>query len=194
MIIQSRPAGAIKMGRLAMNNGDENLGRLTPFDGNEANVVIDTPRYSRNKYKLDKKSGMFMLSGVLAEGHSFPYDFGFIPGTKGEDGDELDVLVLMDQPAFVGCLLKCRLIGGIKAEQKEPKKKTERNDRLLAVASKSIEYEDISSYTDLTKKVLDQIEHFFISYNQVKGKTFTPTGRFGIAAASDIVRKASVDK
>ena len=58
MIIQSRPAGAIKMGRLAMNNGDENLGRLTPFDGNEANVVIDTPRYSRNKYKLDKKSGM----------------------------------------------------------------------------------------------------------------------------------------
>ena len=177
-----------------MNSGEENIRRLTPFDGKEVNVVIDTPQYSRNKYKLDKESGMFMLSGVLAEGHSFPYDFGFIPGTKGEDGDELDVLVLMDQPAFVGCLIKCRLIGGIRAEQKEPGKKTERNDRLLAVASKSIQYEDIKAHTDLTKKVLDQIEHFFISYNQVKGKTFTPTGRFGVKAASDIVRKASVDK
>jgi len=176
------------------NSDEENIRRLIAFDGKDLNVVIDTPRYSRNKYKLDKKSGMFMLSGVLAEGHSFPYDFGFIPGTEGEDGDELDVLVLMDQPAFVGCLVTCRLIGGIKAEQKEPNKKPERNDRLLAVASKSIGYEDISSYTDLTKKVLDQIEHFFISYNQVKGKTFTPTGRFGIAAASDIVRKASVKK
>jgi inorganic pyrophosphatase len=178
-----------------MKQGDnDNIRRLSPFDDKEVNVVIDTPRYSRNKYKLDKKTGMFMLSGVLAEGHSFPYDFGFIPGTKGEDGDELDVLVLMDEPAFVGCLIKCRLIGGIKAEQKEPKKKSERNDRLLGVASKSIEYEDIASYTDLTKKVLDQIEHFFISYNQVKGKTFTPTGRFGEQAAAKIVREASVDR
>jgi len=176
------------------NSDEENIRRLIAFDGKDLNVVIDTPRYSRNKYKQDKNSGMFMLSGVLAEGHSFPYDFGFIPGTEGEDGDELDVLVLMDQPAFVGCLVTCRLIGGIKAEQKEPKKKPERNDRLLAVASKSIEYEDISSYTDLTKKVLDQIEHFFISYNQVKGKTFTPTGRFGVQAAAKIVRQASVDK
>ena len=179
---------------MVSKNEEANVRRLSPFDGKQINVIIDTPRYSRNKYKSDPESGLFILSGVLAVGHSFPYDFGFIPGTKGQDGDELDVLVLMDEPAFVGCLVKCRLIGGIKAEQKEPKKKVERNDRLLAVASESIQNQVIRTYTDLGKRVLDQIEHFFISYNQVKGKTFTPTGRFGIAAASDIVRKASVDK
>ena len=79
-------------------------------------VIVDTPKGSRNKYKWDEKLGLFKLGHVLSVGASFPYNFGFIPGTRGEDGDALDVLVLMDDPAFVGCLVPSRLIGVIEAK------------------------------------------------------------------------------
>lgn len=153
-------------------------------------VIIDTPRGSRNKYKHDKKLGAFRLSGVLPAGHSFPYDFGSVPGTKGGDGDAVDVLVLMDEPAFVGCHVKCRLIGGIRAEQTERDGSVERNDRLLAVAVRSIEYAPVEQISDLTEELLDQIEHFFVSYNEPKGKKFTPQGRFDAAEAAQIVESS----
>jgi len=155
--------------------------------GKTVDVLIDTPRDSRNKYKFDKKLGGFKLAGVLTAGHSFPYDFGSIPGTKGGDGDAVDVLVLMDEPAFVGCYIPCRLIGGIRAVQKEKDGSIERNDRLLAVARKSIEYAPVENITDLTDEILTQIEHFFISYNEMKGNKFEPKGRFNAAEAAKIV-------
>ena len=80
-------------------------------------VIIETPKGSRNKFKYDSTSRMFKLSKVLPEGMMFPYDFGFVPSSTGGDGDPLDVLVLMDEPTFPGCLLECRLIGVIEAEQ-----------------------------------------------------------------------------
>lgn len=156
-------------------------------DQRTVDVIIDTPRGSRNKYKFGKKLGGFRLAGVLPAGHSFPYDFGSIPGTKGGDGDGLDVLVLMDEPAFVGCYVKCRLIGGIRADQTEKDGRVQRNDRLLAVASRSIEYAPVEKITDLTDELLSQIEHFFVSYNQPKGKKFVPKGRFDATEASRIV-------
>ena len=88
--------------------------QIAPFDaddGNLVHVVIETPKASRNKYAFDPELKIFQLKKVLPEGMTFPYDFGFIPSTKAEDGDPVDVLVLMDEPAFAGCLLKCRVIG-----------------------------------------------------------------------------------
>jgi hypothetical protein len=70
-------------------------------------AVIETPRGKRNKFDYDPSTGLFMLGGLLPEGMAFPCDFGFIPGTLGDDGDPLDVIVLMDAPAHVGCLLGC---------------------------------------------------------------------------------------
>src|SRR5437868_10794388 len=96
-------------------------------------VIIDTPKGFRNKFDYDPDSGLFMLGGLLPEGMMFPFDFGFIPSTLGEDGDPLDILVLLDAPAHVGCLIEVRVIGVIKAEQMEDGK-TESNDRLLGVA------------------------------------------------------------
>ena len=153
-------------------------------------VLIDTPRGSRNKYKFDKKLGGFRLAGVLAVGHSFPYDFGSVPGTKGGDGDAIDVLVLMDEPAFVGCYVKCRLVGGIRADQTEDDGRVERNDRLLAVAHKSIEYASVEQITDLTDELVTQIEHFFVSYNETKGRKFEPKGRFDANDAAKIVEQS----
>src|SRR5215467_13835054 len=93
-------------------------------------AIIETPKGSRNKFDDDPKSNLFLLAALLPEGMMFPFDFGFIPSTLGEDGDPIDILVLMDAPAHPGCLIDVRLIGVIQAEQTEGGK-TETNDRLL---------------------------------------------------------------
>src|SRR5881394_3501639 len=97
------------------------LSNLEAFDpdSGELNAVIETPKGHRNKFKYDEKRGLFRLSGVLPAGAVFPFDFGFVPSTRGEDGDPLDVLVLMEEPAFCGCLISARLLGAIEARQKE---------------------------------------------------------------------------
>jgi inorganic pyrophosphatase len=141
-------------------------------------AIIETPKGCRNKFDYDPDSGLFMLGGVLPEGMMFPFDFGFIPSTLGEDGDPLDILVLMDAPAHVGCLIEVRIIGIINAEQSEDGK-TESNDRLLGVAIHSYDHEDLESISDVSKTLLDQLEAFFTSYNEQRGKKFKVTGTGG---------------
>jgi inorganic pyrophosphatase len=164
---------------------------IQPFDeSGDLNVIVDTPKGSRNKYSFDEELGVFKLSGVLAAGHVFPYDFGFIPGTLGGDGDPLDVLILMDEPAFVGCLIHVRLLGAIEAEQTERDGNTTRNDRLIGVAAKSPTHEHLSSINDIDKTVVDEIEHFFVSYNYAKGKKFVPLNRSDQNKAREIVERS----
>jgi inorganic pyrophosphatase len=168
------------------------IAKLPAFDreSGDLNVVVETPRGTRNKFKFEEDSGLFVLGGVLGAGLSFPFDFGFVPSTKGGDGDPLDVLVLMDEPAFCGCLVRCRLIGVIEAEQTE-KGKAERNDRLIAVASRSRNHEEIESVEDLSANLLKEIESFFESYNKVKGKKFKVLGRHGPKRAMRLVKQAT---
>jgi inorganic pyrophosphatase len=94
-----------------------------------------------------------------------------VPSTLGEDGDPLDVMVLMDAPAHVGCLIEIRMLGVIEAEQTEDGK-AERNDRLVGAAVHSYDHQDLSSIDDVSKTLLDQVEAFFISYNKQRGKKF----------------------
>ena len=117
---------------------------LPPFDARTKvlNAIVDTPKGSRNKFKFDEEKGRFKLAGTLPLGNSFPFDFGFIPSTLGEDGDALDVLILMDEPAFTGCLVPSKLIGVIEANQTEAGE-TRRNDRLIAIAADSRNYSHI---------------------------------------------------
>src|SRR5947209_2197127 len=105
-------------------------------DSGELYVVIETPKGSRNKYAFDEMKGLYKLKKVLPLGTLFPFDFGFVPSTLGDDGDPLDVLLLMDEPVFPGCLVAARLLGVIEAEQTEDGE-TERNDRLIAVSAAS---------------------------------------------------------
>lgn len=98
----------------------------------------------------------------MPKGLLFPFDFGSIPGTNAQDGGPLDALVLMDEPAFCGCLVQSRLLGVIGATQKEKDGKTERNDRLIAVAAESHAHSAIESVTDLDPNLVDEIENFFI--------------------------------
>jgi len=113
-------------------------------------AIIETPKGCRNKFDYDPDSNLFMLGGLLPEGMMFPFDFGFIPSTLGEDGDPLDVMVLMDAPAHVGCLIEIRLIGIIEANQTEDGE-TERNDRLIGVAVHSYDHENLKSIDEVSK-------------------------------------------
>ena len=141
-------------------------------------AIIETPKGCRNKFDYDPDSDLFMLGGLLPEGMMFPFDFGFIPSTRGGDGDPLDILVLMDAPAHIGCLMEVRIIGVITAEQTEDGK-TESNDRLLSVAVHSYDHQNLRSIGDVSKTLLEQLEHFFISYNKQRGKKFRVTGTGG---------------
>jgi inorganic pyrophosphatase len=164
------------------------LETLPPFaaESGNLNVVVETPRGSRNKYGFDFEVGTYKLNGVLPNGAVFPFHFGSIPGTLGEDGDPLDVLLLMDEPVFPGCLVEARLLGVIEAEQTE-KGKTERNDRLIAVAAKSPTHDSMKSLLKMERILIEEIEHFFVSYNAARGKEFVPIGRKGPVAARHLV-------
>ena len=96
--------------------------RKAPQNSSTLDVIIETPKGSRNKLKYEPENRKFKLSKIMPEGMMFPYDFGFVPGTKAEDGDPLDVLVLTDDALFPGCLVDCLLIGLIEAEQEENNK------------------------------------------------------------------------
>ena len=156
----------------------------------ECRIIIETPKGRRNKFDYDPKLEAFTLGGLLPEGFSFPFDFGFVPCTKAEDGDPLDVMVLMDEPAHVGCVLDVRLIGIIEAEQTEDGKTTE-NDRLIAVAVHSYSHENLQSVAEVTKSLLDQVCEFFVSYNKSRGKKFKVVGVHGPSRAIKRLQRAA---
>jgi len=164
-------------------------GKNSPDTSSPIGVIIETPKGSRNKIKYDLPTRKFKLSKVMPEGMVFPYDFGFVPSTKADDGDPLDVLVLTDDPLFPGCLVDCRLIGALKAQQKE-ERRTNRNDRLIAVATQSLLYSEIKTLKDLNPKVLEQIEAFFINYQRVRNIEVTILGHAGPEGALQILAKA----
>ena len=167
---------------------DHTIANFSAYDAIKEHwrVVIETPQGSQNKYAFDQELGLFVLTGILPEGMSFPYDFGFLPSTLGEDGDPLDVLLLMDEPAFCGCVVPSRLLGVIKAEQTERDGSRQRNDRLLAVPVKARTYNDSRSIEDLNDHRVNEIQQFFVSYNRINGKEFKPLGVSGAAEAEEI--------
>jgi len=154
------------------------------------NVVIETPKGSRNKFVYDEKMDLFQLRKILPSGTAFPLDFGFIPGTKGEDGDPLDVLVLMEQSTYPGCLVECKLIGVIKAEQLDKgAAKPERNDRLVAVPDVSVEYNHLKDIKEMGEDRLNDIIHFFKYYRMMSGGEFNCLGTGNAEEALELVKK-----
>lgn len=160
-------------------------------------VVIDTPKGSRNKYKWDESLNCFRLSRILPVGAAFPYNFGSIPGTVAEDGDALDVLVVMDEPVPVGVVLEAKLIGVLVAEQREQEaQEATQNDRLIAVPVTEVNPALANSLDDLHPALLDEIEHFFVSYNRAQKREFVIKARAGPDRANKLLDEgihASVD-
>lgn len=165
--------------------------KLSAFDAvGQVNAVVDTPKGSNAKYKLDEASGLFRLGKCLPAGAAFPYNFGFIPGTCGGDGDPVDVMILMDAPVLPGIVVPVCLIGIIKAEQTERDGHVVRNDRLLAVLETPYNPPEITRLDALHPHRLAEIEHFFKSYNEMEGRAFRLLGRDGAETAMAFVRSS----
>jgi inorganic pyrophosphatase len=163
-----------------------------PFDEEDKSsiqVVIETPKGCRNKYKFDPKLRSFTLSRVLPDGMVFPYDFGFVPSTMAEDGDPIDVLLLMDAPAFPGCVIESRLIGVIEGEQTNKGKK-ERNDRLIAVANRSHTHSDMQNISDMNEKLLKELAEFFVNYHRQDEVQYKFLGTKGPKEAARLLDQA----
>lgn len=166
---------------------------LKPFDeSGRLQAVIDTPKGSRAKYKLESGDGVLRLSKLLPRGCVFPYNFGFIPGTTGEDGDALDILVLGDEPLWPGCALSVRAIGAVRAMQTDADGTRARNDRLIGVVENDFNPAELHDISQLHPAVVEQIEDFFIHYNQALGRRFEPDERAGAEAALSLVKSAAV--
>jgi inorganic pyrophosphatase len=128
--------------------------------------VIETPKESRLKFKLDKPTGLYKVDRILPKGLRFPFNLGFVPRTRGPDGDPTDILLIMDDILFPGCCLDCRILGVILAEQSE-QGRTYRNDRILAVSVKDVD--GPKSLSDLDKRFAEDVERFFATYHQAEG-------------------------
>lgn len=152
-------------------------------------VIVETPRGCRNKFAFDRSRGGYMLRRVLPAGMTFPYDFGFIPGTEAEDGDPIDVLLLMDEPAFPGIAVQARLIGVLEGEQTE-EGRTIRNDRLLAVAEANHSYANVREAKNLPAQLIRELGEFFVNYSRLEGRAYRFLGCKGTQEALRLLKKA----
>jgi inorganic pyrophosphatase len=137
----------------------------------EINVVIEIACGSRNKYEYDKELDIFRLDRALHSAMFYPGDYGFIPQTLGYDGDPMDVIVMVSEPSFPGCLLVARPIGVLHMIDEG-----ERDEKILAVPCGEPEYAEVHNYTDIPAHRLLKIQHFFESYKLLEGKTTSSNG------------------
>jgi len=155
--------------------------------GRTITAIIESPKGSMQKYDYIPEEQRFRLTKILPAGMTFPFDFGFIPDTKGEDGDPLDVIVISELSNFPGCLVDIRLIGALQAEQTERDGSTVRNGRFIGIPIVSQVFPNINELSELPDNILNQIEHFFKNYNEQAGKVFKVVGRLNAAAAADLL-------
>ena len=157
---------------------------------NQCRVIVETPRGSRIKFKFEPETGLFEISKFLPKGFVFPFEFGFVPSTVAEDGDPLDVIVLMDEPAHVGCLLQTRLIGVIEMVQTENQKETP-DARLVGIPLQSFDYGAVQTLSDLNKDLKQQIVEYLELYNKNSKKSDKVTSTGSPARAVELVMEAS---
>lgn len=127
--------------------------------------IIEIPRGSRNKYEYDKDKEAFALDRVLYSPFMYPIDYGFIPQTTYDDGDPMDIMVLMDQPTFTGCIIESRPIAIMKMIDGGDK-----DYKVLAVPVDDPRFKDVKDIDDIPSHLLDEIAHFFKEYKRLENK------------------------
>lgn len=150
-------------------------------------AMVECPKGYNQKFDYDPEEKRFKLSKILPAGLVFPFDFGMIPGTKGEDGDPLDIIVVSEGATFPGCLIDCRIIGALKAEQTECDGSTMRNDRFIGIPDVSQLFAGIKTLEQLPEGIVNQLEAFFKNYNEQAGKQFRVTERLSAKQAGQLL-------
>jgi inorganic pyrophosphatase len=156
----------------------------------DVHVVVETPRGSRAKFAYDPRLESFILSKSLLTGLTYPHDWGFVPSTKADDGDPLDIMVIHDAATFPGLVVTCRVIGILQIEQKS-KNNSERNDRLFAVPRCSHSEQALEDVRDLTKPIQEELEKFFIATDELEDKKLDIIGWKGPKAAVQAIKDAA---
>jgi inorganic pyrophosphatase len=149
------------------------------------NAVIEIPLEGISKYEYDKELHVFRLDRNLFSPVHYPGDYGFIPSTLGDDGDPLDVLVLVDTPSFPGCVQEVRPIGVLMMVDQG-----QGDEKIIAVGEGNPRYNDVVSYEDIYPHILKEITHFFSIYKDLEGKSVQVNGWKGAEEAREIILKA----
>lgn len=151
------------------------------------NAIVEIPKGSRNKYEYNVDLGVFQLDRVLYSSMHYPEAYGFIPSTLYEDGDPVDVLIVIDQPLQTGIMLEVRPIGILKMQDEKGT-----DDKIISVAKHDPTYGNVKRVKDLPRHTLVEIEHFFTSYKELEGKHVKSFGWHGVAEARRAIEKAVV--
>ena len=148
-------------------------------------VIVEIPKGSRNKYEYHKQTGAFKLDRVLYSPVHYPGDYGFIPQTLSQDGDPLDVLVLVDAPTFTGCLMQVRPIGLLEMVDQGVK-----DEKVLGVISSDPRYKEVTNYEEIYSHQLLEISHFFGTYKDLEGKRAIMKGWHDFKVAQQVIEES----
>lgn len=162
---------------------------IDPGTASEMNVIVEIPKDSHNKYEIDKATGLIKLDRANYSSAAYPFDYGFVPQTLWDDGDALDVVLLTTYPLNVGVLVAARPVGIMNMVDSG-----EQDDKVIAVPAEDKRWDDVQDIRDVNKHTLKEIQHFFETYKNLKGKPVTVTisgfkGRAEAEAAFEKGRK-----
>lgn len=149
-------------------------------------MVVEIPRGSRNKYEADHATGEIFLDRMLFTATRYPADYGYIPGTLAEDGDPLDVLVLLEEPTFPGCRIRVRPVGIFLMEDQGAA-----DHKIIAVPAGDPRWEEIRDVDDVPAHLRRELEHFFAVYKELEDKKTAVLGWMGVADALTVIEKAT---
>ena len=159
---------------------------IEPGTADEMNVIIEIPKGSKNKYEIDKETGMIALDRVMHTSQDYPFDYGFVPQTLWDDGDALDVLLLTTYPLAPGILVRARPVAVLKMVDGG-----ESDDKVIAVPTEDPRFDTIKDLKDVNPHTLKEIEHFFATYKKIQNKEVETNG-FEDAASAKAGFKRSI--
>jgi inorganic pyrophosphatase len=148
-------------------------------------MIVEIPKNSANKYEYDIANGVFHLDRALYSSVHYPGDYGFVPGTKAEDGDPIDILALVDEPTFPGCMVDVRPLGFLEMEDSAAK-----DQKILGVPMRNPRFDQMRGIDDVPAHVLKEIEHFFAIYKELEGKVVRTQGWRPLDAALAAIRSS----
>lgn len=151
----------------------------------EMNVIIEIPKFSKNKYEIDKETGIIALDRVMHTAQDYPYDYGFVPQTLFDDGDALDVVLITTHPLAPGILVKARPVAIM-----EMIDGGERDDKVIAVPVEDPRFDEIHDLKDLNKHFIKEVSHFFETYKKVQNKEVSVGEWHGAKEAQEAFRKS----
>ena len=152
---------------------------------NEINVIVEINKGSKNKYEIDKETGLIALDRAMHTAQDYPFDYGFVPQTLWDDNDALDVVILTTYPLFPGILVACRpvaIMGMVDGG--------EADDKIIAVPVGDPRWTEVTDLTDINTHTLKEIEHFFMTYKQIQKKSVEVTGFKGASEARAAVNRS----